>query len=206
MNGRHEIISFIVELMKEGLNYSNIKRTIIIKFGLSEEVADGYVKEAFETVSFLSKNKELSIREKRLSILVGISIAILSAIFYAMVIIKSGYNLVFFILFTAFLISKSVYLVALRKTVTFLQMLCGLLTIFSYLLGEYIIYLSILKKEISQRGVLIKSQYYFFFKSIQTYITEYLTKKSISEILLLFLAVLFAVSLFTSPKIKRIRD
>lgn len=206
MNNKHEIISFIVELMKEGLSFKSIKKTIIEKYRLDEAIAEQYVSEAFESVSFLAKNKELSRSEKRLSIIVGLFVAIICAILYSTAIIKSGYNLVLFVIVIAYFISKSVYLIAHRKSGIFLQMLCGILTLFSYLLGEYIIYASILKREISIRGLALENKYLFYIKSVQTFLTEYLAKKSINEMILVFCAVLFSISFFTSLKLRRIRD
>jgi len=205
-NSKKEIIAYIVELMKDEMSYSQIRDRVVSKYGISVDKADEYVKNAFETVSFLVKNTDLSPQDKRGVVVGGLIVSLLCSALYALPIIYSGYNLVLFIILYSFLISKSIYLLGRKKSGIFLQITSAIFTTLCYLIGEFAIYIYGLRKELFLRGIEPTNNTKIILKGFKPFITEYLTSKGISEYMLVFCAVLLSVSYFTSVRLKRIRD
>jgi hypothetical protein len=203
---KREIISFIIELMREEMPYSHIKEQIISRYGLTMEEAESYVKSAFETVSFLAKNTELNPDEKRRVLIGGFIATTIFSALYAFFIIYSQHNLVLMLIFYAFLISKIVYLLGRRKVGIYLQMVSAIYTMLCYFSGEFAIYVYGLRKELLMRGVEIDSNLTIILKGMKPFIIEYLASKSISEYILVICAVLLSISYFTGTRLKRIRE
>ncbi len=205
-SNKKKIISFAVELMKDELSFSEIKSRVIKKFKLDEESANEYVKIAFDTVSYLAKEGNLPSGNKVLIILSGFVVAIICSALYAFLIIRSGYNLVILNIIFAYIISYILFIISKRRRGLFMKLISALYVLFYYLLGEFILFLSVLIKEISTREIAIDNRMSFLFRSVRTFFSEYMVQKPYYEFILIFCSVLIAVSFFFGIRIKRIRD
>lgn len=203
---KKEIIAHIVDLMKDELSYSEIRSRIVKEFHLTEEEADEYVKIAFETVSFLEKGRAIS-REERLKVVIaGLLLSLISGCLYAYSTLRSHYNLQFTIVLYSYLISVFLYHLARRKSDLFLFFFSGLCTLLFYLIGELIIYHSLLKREIALRGIEIRGGVSFISVASYNFFSRYLLKKDLPELIIVICSVFLSMSFFIRRGIKRIRE
>ncbi|MCX7958348.1 MAG: hypothetical protein N3B13_04810 [Deltaproteobacteria bacterium] len=199
------IISFVVELMKDEVSYSEIIKRVREKFGLDEVESGEYVKSAFETVSFLEKNTGLTSVERAWVVIAGLITVIGAAYFYSILTIRTGYNLILLHILLAYLISNIIYLVSKRKSGLFLELISAVFVLICYLLGEYLIFINSLVREFSERGISVQSLYQLYFGSVNLFFTGYLFKKSFYELIVVVCAALIASSFFFRIRIRRIR-
>ncbi len=191
--------------MKDELSFSEIEKRVREKYGLSENESSEYVRTAFETVSFLAKNTELTCKDKVKVIISGLILTAVFASSYAFAVIKSGYNFLLVYVVFAYLLSALLYLVAQKKGGFFLEVISGLFMVLCYLLGEYSVFVHALVKEFQQRNIPAGGGFEVFYRSSGLFFTEYLLSRSVYEYVILGCSVLIASSFFFRIRIKRVR-
>lgn len=202
---KQEILSFIIDLMKDELSFSEIKKKVQQRFGIDEAKSEEFVRTAFETISFLEKNTRLTISEKIKVLIGGHIIVIIAAIFYILAAVKVGYHITFMFVVFAYLMSYIIYLLSNRKTGLLLEIISGLYVMFSYLLGEFILFFYNIISEFKRRGIPLTNKIELLFNSSFLFFTDYLPSKTLYEIIIVCCAILIASSFFFRIRIKRIR-
>ncbi|MCX7945146.1 MAG: hypothetical protein N2746_11625 [Deltaproteobacteria bacterium] len=202
---RKEIITSIVELMKDKANFQDIKRTIEKRYELTENEAEEYVKIAFETVSYLEREIQLTRAEKIRIAMTGLIVSVILALLYSYITIKTKLGLYFLYIVFAYIISASLYHMSNKRTGIFLEILSAMLVIFIYVTGEYIIFLTILLQGFYGRNISI-DLFTVVVNSVITFITDYIWTKSVYEFIVIICAVLIASSFFFKIRIRRIKN
>lgn len=202
---RNRIISYIVDLMKEGYTFSEISERVVKVFSLDKDTAYKLVNTSFATVSFLDKREPFG-KKKLLSLSVAaLLLSLCCAAIYSCVTLFVRSNLVFMPALFGYIIGRSLSWLSGGERDTTMKLISSISTLICYLISEYIVFLLLLKKEIVLRGILTEDWLLFVAKSITSFFIDYLPAKPFYEYLTLFLAILISISYFSGGSVRRIR-